>query len=174
MAFPVHEIGPAAPHEAPLLPDIERRACDLFLTIPATAGLPSCMTPLEKFEVAQREHLLWVARLGGSPIGFALVERLGTGLHLEELDVLPEHGRRGVGRALVQEVCRYAQAHRVVLSLCTFKDVPWNAPFYARAGFRVLRSDEIWPALSERMHEDAARGLISDLRVAMKFIGDVV
>jgi ribosomal protein S18 acetylase RimI-like enzyme len=114
------EIGLAEAGEVALLQEIERRACDLFLAIPATASLPSSLTSLTNLEAAQRAGLLWVARAGGSPVGFALLESLGGGLHLEELDVLPEHGRKGIGRALVREVCRYAEAQRSVLTLCTF------------------------------------------------------
>ncbi len=167
----VYGIGLAAPHEVSLLPEIERRACELFLAFPSTAEIPLHLTPLEEFEFAQRAHLLWTARAAGAPIGFALVEPLGPGLHLEELDVLPEQGRKGVGCALVREVCRYAQAQGRVLSLCTFRDVPWNAPFYTRLGFQTLCPEEIWPELLARVQEEAARGLRSELRVAMRYVG---
>jgi glutamate-1-semialdehyde 2,1-aminomutase len=166
----VHEIGLAEHHDVPLLPAIERRACDMFLSVPATASLPSCLTPLENFEAAQRAGLLWVARVNAFPVGFALVEPLGDGLHLEELDVLPEHGRKGIGRALLREVCRHAKAQSRVLTLCTFRDVPWNAPLYERLGFQALGSEDVWPVLSERVAKEAAHGLAPHLRVAMRFV----
>jgi GNAT superfamily N-acetyltransferase len=166
------EIGLAEFREVALLPEVEYRASAMFLSLPATADLPSCLTPLTSLEVAQRAGLLWVARVNASPVGFALVEPLGDGLHLEELDVLPAHGRKGIGRALIREVCRHAAARRAVLTLCTFRDVPWNAPFYERCGFRSLGDDKLWPALSARVREEAAHGLTAHLRVAMKFTGD--
>ena len=169
----MHAIGPASAPRLPALQDIERQASALFLTIPTTAGLPADVTSLDKLEQAQRHGLLWVARAGPALIGFALVEPLGDGLHLEELDVLPQHGRQGVGRALLHEVCRHATAQHRTLSLCTFRDIPWNAPFYAHNGFRALATNELWPELAERIQEEAARGLGSDIRVAMKFIGGV-
>jgi hypothetical protein len=55
------------------------------------------------------------------------------------------------------------------VTLCTFRDVPWNAPFYQRLGFRPLASDELTPALGERMRREAEAGLPLDLRVAMRF-----
>ena len=168
----MHTIALAQRDDLPTLQDIERRAAALFRTIPVTANLPADVTPLDRLEHAQRAGLLWVARIGPVPIGFALVEPLGDGLHLEELDVLPEHGRKGVGRALVHEVCRHAQRERRTLSLCTFKDVPWNAPFYVRAGFRAIGAEELWPVLAERIREEAERGLGPDIRVAMRFVGD--
>ncbi len=57
--------------------------------------------------------------------------------HLEQLSVrLPEHGRRGVGTALVHAACEEARwAGHDSLTLCTYRDVPWNGPFYRRLGF---------------------------------------
>ena len=53
---------------------------------------------------------LWVALTEEVPVGFALVEMLANDLpHLEELDVDPSHGRRGVGTALVRAVCKWAE-----------------------------------------------------------------
>jgi GNAT superfamily N-acetyltransferase len=167
-----YEIGQARPEELAHLPEIERRACDRFLQLPFTAELPLHLTPPADFESGRRAGLLWVARVaGGPPVGFALVEDLGTELHLEELDVLPGHGRRGLGRRLVGAVCLWATAHGRPLTLCTFRDVPWNAPFYARMGFRELPPEEWSPALARRIRAEAAHGLRAELRVAMRFDG---
>jgi GNAT superfamily N-acetyltransferase len=169
----MYEIGLARPDELSRLPEIERRACELFLQLPLTADLPADPTPLADFEAAHQAGLLWVARIReGPPVGFALAEHLGAELHLEELDVLPEHGRKGLGTALVSKVCQWAQSqgHRSV-TLCTFRDIPWNAPFYERLGFRRLRTEELTPALRERMRQEVERGLGTDLRVAMRFEG---
>ena len=71
-------------------------------------------------------HLLWLAADDGAPTA-----------HLEQLSVrLPEHGRRGVGTALVHAACEEARwAGHDSLTLCTYRDVPWNGPFYRRLGF---------------------------------------
>jgi len=45
----------------------------------------------------------------GVPVGFALVEILDGAAHLEEIDVHPAHGRRGLGSALVRAVCEWAR-----------------------------------------------------------------
>lgn len=79
-----------------------------------------------------------------TPVGFALVEMLtGNEPHLEEIDVHPAHGRRGVGSALVRTVCEWATRSGFRdITLTTFRDVAWNMPFYARLGFAelILRS----------------------------------
>lgn len=166
-----YQIELANARDVPSLPEVERRACDLFLQVPFTAALPALPTPLLAFERARREGLLWVARHAeGTPVGFALVQRLGPDFHLEELDVLPEHGRRGLGTALVHAVCAWAERQAgAAVTLCTFREIPWNAPFYERHGFNRLEPGDLTPALERRMREEAARGLPVEHRVAMRW-----
>ncbi len=62
----------------------------------------------------------------------------GEGL-LDEVAVAPAHGRRGIGRALVDEVVAWAAAGGFPsVTLATFRDVPWNAPYYEKLGFEVV------------------------------------
>ncbi|MGW9020853.1 GNAT family N-acetyltransferase [Leucobacter chromiiresistens] len=69
-------------------------------------------------------------------IGFVHVREAGGVAHLEQLSVLPEHGRRGVGSALVEAAAaEAAQRGYDRLTLRTYATVPWNAPLYARLGF---------------------------------------
>jgi GNAT superfamily N-acetyltransferase len=71
----------------------------------------------------------------------------GVRAHLEQLAVHPDHGRRGIGTALVEAVCAEAAARgfdRVTLR--TFADIAWNGPFYARLGFTELVPDPAWMA----------------------------
>jgi hypothetical protein len=60
------------------------------------------------------------------------------------------------------------------VTLTTFRDVPWNAPYYARLGFAVI--DEAY--FDERLREVFARevriGLPVERRCAMQMtLGDV-
>ncbi|MEE6390258.1 GNAT family N-acetyltransferase [Microbacterium paraoxydans] len=76
------------------------------------------------------------------PIGFVQVLEVDDQAHLEQLSVHPEHGRQGIGRALVlaaQEEARRRGYSR--LTLRTYADVPWNAPFYRRCGFEESEPD---------------------------------
>ena len=72
----------------------------------------------------------------GEPVGFVQVLEIDDLAHLEQLSVLPEYARRGFGRQLV--TAALAEARRrghTELTLRTFADVPWNAPFYESCGF---------------------------------------
>lgn len=71
-----------------------------------------------------------------APVGFVHVLEIEGHAHLEQLSVLPEHARRGIGRRLVKAAVAETRrrGHRRI-TLRTYADVPWNAPFYASCGF---------------------------------------
>ncbi len=72
----------------------------------------------------------------GPPVGFVHVLVIDGHAHLEQLSVRPEHQRRGIGAALTQAAMTRARHDGYDrLSLCTYRDVPWNGPFYRSQGF---------------------------------------
>ncbi|GAA2621348.1 GNAT family N-acetyltransferase [Streptomyces axinellae] len=102
-------------------------------------------------------------------IAYALVEPLDGCLHIEQISVHPDNARRGIGRALIRHLARCAVADRMpALTLTTFADVPWNAPYYARLGFRVLAAPELSPGLREIRRSEKGAGLDRWLRVCMR------
>ena len=120
---------------------------------------------------ARRERRLWVALMGDAPVGFAHVELLEPdAVHLEELDVRPEHGRRGLGVRLIASVCRWAERRgSLAVTLTTFRDVPWNMPFYSRIGFTEIPAPALTPALRGVLEAEARQGLDPARRVAMRW-----
>lgn len=71
-----------------------------------------------------------------SPVGFVHVLDADGHAHLEQLSVLPSAGRRGHGRSLVRAALREAHERGYSrITLRTYAEVPWNAPFYATCGF---------------------------------------
>ncbi len=157
--------------ELAALTEIERAAARLFEDLPLELDIPDEVTTVSGFREAFDAGRLWVAEgPDGSPVGFAHVEMLGEEPHLEELDVHPDHGRRGLGSVLVQTVCAWAAAEGYAgVGLTTFRGVPWNQPFYARMGFRVLGPADLTPAQREKMRQEHARGLREEQRVMMRF-----
>lgn len=72
----------------------------------------------------------------GTIVGFVHVLENDGIVHLEQLSVLPQEGRRGYGRRLLQAAMDEARRRGYErLTLRTYADVPWNASFYARVGF---------------------------------------
>src|SRR5262249_28838174 len=126
-------------------------------------------TGQEEFQKALRNGHLWVALAAGVPVGFAHVEVIDTiTSHLEEIDVFLAHVRGSLGTMLVEEVCRWAfSAGHGSVTLTTFRDVPWNMPFYERLGFRVIPGAELSAALRTIVDDETRRGLDPSRRVAM-------
>jgi hypothetical protein len=54
------------------------------------------------------------------------------------------------------------------LTLTTFAEVPWNAPYYLRCGFRRLGVRELTPGLRAIREREAAHGLDRWPRVCMR------
>jgi len=162
-------IGLARPEDVECLPDIELRAATLFSPEDLAPEHASESTPLSDYVAAQASGLLLVARgVHDRVVGFAHLEWIDEVAHLEELDVEPEMGRRGIGRRLVEAACELARSEgsdRITLS--TFRDVPWNAPFYERLGFSAIPDDDLGPGLRARRDREAADGLDPAKRVMM-------
>lgn len=162
-------IAPARPSDVAALAAIERAAARLL----AGHAPPSVLaetTDEAELRSALSDGRLWVARDGDAAVGFALVELLSPRrAHLEEVDVLPSHGRRGLGAALVRAVCAWAERRGCAeVTLTTFRDVPWNMPFYTRLGFVEVPGAALDAEMEEIVRDEAARGLARDRRVVMR------
>ena len=166
---PFYKIVHARQHHLSLLPDIELAAAALLVGH-APASVLNETTAEQDFWEAQAQGRLWVALAGDAPVGFAHVEILGSGTaHLEEIDVHPDHGRRGLGTRLVAAVCEWAaSAGYRELTLTTFRDVPWNMPFYARLGFQEVPAGELSAELIAVVLDETRRGLDPARRVVMR------
>src|SRR4029453_4943543 len=127
-------------------------------------------TSPEDLLAAQRDGHLWVARADDVPVGFAHVEVLEPAVaHLEEIDGHPDPGLRRPGQRLVVGICAVARTagYRSV-ALTTFRDVPWNMPFYARLGFEIVTAEGLSPALQAIVRDETRRGLDPTRRVVMQ------
>ena len=125
-------IRPVTPRDRELLAPLEE-AADAVLT---DLLRPDRWLPAESGEArAAQPGFILVAEVNGIVVGFVHVLEI-DGAHLEQLSVHPSHARRGLGRALV--IAAQAEAGRrghERITLRTFRDVAFNAPFYATVGF---------------------------------------
>ena len=157
-------VRPAVRADLAWLHGIERASSVLFPE--GRLPDPDEVVPMPDLEAACDRGLLLVAVCGDEVIGFAMGTEHGACLHLAQIAVRPDHGRRGVGTRLVRAVIDLAAARgRSAVTLTTFRDIPWNAPFYAKAGFRMLDEPELSPMLRATLAREQSAGLAD--RVAM-------
>jgi GNAT superfamily N-acetyltransferase len=156
--------------ELPVLQGIDVATGQMFRDI----GMPEVADydpwPLPELEHSRAAGLLWVvADEADEPVAFLMGSAVDGCLHVEQLSVHPGSARRGLGRALLEHAAGRAAADGTpALTLTTFAHVPWNAPYYARCGFRILEDAEVTPGLREIREREAAVGLDRWPRVCMR------
>lgn len=92
-----------------------------------------------------------------APLGFIRLEILDGDPHVEQVSVHPDHAGHGIGASLLAAAEQQARArgHRRI-TLTTFRDVPWNGPYYTRLGWSTVREADLTPELAvSRRHERA-------------------
>jgi GNAT superfamily N-acetyltransferase len=156
-----HPIRVARPDEYDALRAVEDSGDAMFLDV----GIGPFAAPEEDDHL---ESAAVVLAAGDPPVGFACVDVVDGAAHLWQLSVLPSAGRRGLGTALVEAVCGWAAEQGLAaVTLTTFRDVPWNGPFYRRHGFRELA--ELTPGLAAiRAHEVDIGDDAFGARIAMR------
>ncbi|MGV9296773.1 MULTISPECIES: GNAT family N-acetyltransferase [Amycolatopsis] len=158
----------AAPADLSVLPDLERAAGEPFRAVGMAEIADDAPPSAEDLAVFQSAGRCWVWDDDGTIAAYVLAEEVDGFGHVEQVSLLPSHARRGLGRALIETVGAWAAERGLSgLTLTTFADVPWNAPYYERLGFRVLAEEEQGPALREIRRTEIARGLDRWPRVAM-------
>ncbi|MEN9517681.1 MAG: hypothetical protein RLZZ381_269 [Cyanobacteriota bacterium] len=164
-----YTIRSARLEELSLLAQIEQSAAKLFLDTPFSFVVDADPLPLDfvqqQFQVGQ----VWVAvNRHETLVGYAIAREVDGTLYLQQIDVAPEHGRRGIGSALVNTVCAWAKQHRHnIVSLSTFRDIPWNAPFYSKLGFRILDKSGLTTGFQQIGLQEIESGLPISERVIM-------
>ncbi|MFJ6215308.1 GNAT family N-acetyltransferase [Streptomyces sp. NPDC092296] len=152
------------------LREIERAAGRWFGEIGMSEIADDEPPSLDELARYQRAGMLWVAVDGADrPVAYLLAEPVDGNLHVEQVSVHPDSARRGVGRALLDHLAAWGAAEGVpALTLTTFAEVPWNAPYYERCGFQRLAEDALTPGLREIRRQEAAHGLDRWPRVCMR------
>jgi GNAT superfamily N-acetyltransferase len=175
-----YQIRAARVEELPLLSEIEQSAAVLFLDTPYAFLVND--KPLSLDFVQQQFHAerVWVAvDCHESVVGYAIAvadgkpfaREVDDTLYLQQIDVHPEHGRRGIASALVKTVYAWAkqQGYRIV-SLSTFRDIPWNAPLYSKLGFNPIDETELTTGFQQIRLKELEAGLPISERVIMHYV----
>lgn len=143
---PGYTISPATRDDISALIEVDLAAGQLFAPTGLIAGeaIIDHVPPIVFEQAIDAGDVHKAHGAEGEPVGFALISPRGGTLYLDQISVHPEHGRQGLGAALMHHVFRIARQRKLRrVTLSTFRDVPWNGPFYRRLGFRELSRQEM-------------------------------
>jgi len=157
----------ANPADIPLVREIERASAQRFVGLMDALAADEPTPPdVLAARIASRGLLVAVER--DAPMAFVMFRPVEDALYIEQIDVLPAWGGRRIGAALLEAVAQRARAQGLArLTLSTFRDVPWNAPYYRRLGFIDIAEDALTPGLLEIRRDHLARGLDETQRTFM-------
>lgn len=165
-----HMIRLATDKDLEQLRDIECAAGRAFADL--GMGLVADDEPFSVDELReyQRADRAWVyAGERDLPIAYLIALWVEGNVHVEQVSVHPDAAGRGIGRELIEHVAGWARRWNApALTLTTFADVAWNAPYYARLGFRRLDVAEETDGLRAIRAAERAHGLDRWPRVCMR------
>jgi len=154
------------------LPLVEQSAGRAFKSIPSLAWLADdSVMSVDEHKRLLASGFSWVAfdTLSGTNAGFITAEIIEGDFYVGEVSVGEAHQRKGIGSKLFQAALTEARSLGVQsATLTTFIDVPWNAPYYEKLGFVILKSGMLPPYLQRILQAEKAAGLPLDRRCAMR------
>ncbi len=151
----------AAPHEVASLPALEMASAQRF---------QNSMHPMaaDGNPISEGLHAQWLSHDGvwvaecprGEIVGFVDWIPLALDMYVVELDVHPDHAGQRLGSQLLDALADFGSRlgfERMVLR--TFRDVPWNEPYYRTLGFEPLARESEHSELSHIREQEASVGL---------------
>lgn len=155
--------------------EIENSAAELFSVLPSEflQKLPEDIPPRSDSFYHSMISLesSWVICAGEEIAGFICTGKVPEQncLHIYELAVARSFQRKGLGGNLLRFVIAWASKERIAkLTLTTFIDVPWNAPFYCALGFAIINDGALDERLQRILQDEVAMGLPGETRCAME------
>lgn len=146
---------------------------DAFVVWAQACGvsLEPAVAPVHLLQASFDQGLLLVAEEDGRVLGFALGSVVDGDLYIAEVDVERAAQGKGIGRALMLALLDKGRERGLISALLTTdRYAPFNAPFYAGLGFRILEHAETPAFLRERLARQVESGLDPDRRVAMRSV----
>ncbi|HEV7205848.1 MAG TPA: GNAT family N-acetyltransferase [Jatrophihabitans sp.] len=155
------EVRPATADDLARLPEIDERAETIF----RIAGYD-----LPEFAEPDDHDILAVFVIESPAVGYLQLEERDGLAYIHEVAVIPKSMKQGLGSQLLEHACDWAREHGYdAITLTTYADVPWNAPFYARRGFVEMESTALGPELEATRAREVEVGLDAvGRRIAMR------
>lgn len=168
-----YSIRPATLADSPILPALEMDAGEAF----RAHGLADIADdePWDEdfYDDPVERGRVWVATDDGADGPDAIVGFIAMGVrdkraYVGEISVRFAHARQGLGRRLMETGLAWAQDQGFTEAvLTTFRDLPFNAPFYRSFGFVEFTPGPDHPELAAARQEEQASGIELKPRIAM-------
>jgi GNAT superfamily N-acetyltransferase len=101
-------------------------------------------TDYDRLREALSANLLWVAEIDGVVAGFLMGGTCGENFHIYEAATHQDFRGQRIGSSLIEAALAYAKQNGfLAATLTTDRTLPWNAPYYLKLGFRVLKANEL-------------------------------
>lgn len=151
------------------LQEIERLAGVPFRDIGMDAIADDPPPPIGELHGCLDRRELWVVRADDSePAGYLHTSVVDGTQHIEQVSIDPAFGHRRLGARLIDFAGSLALGQgRSTITLTTFRDVPWNAPYYRRIGFVEVAEADWGEGLRQVRDWERERGLDAWPRVVM-------
>jgi GNAT superfamily N-acetyltransferase len=162
--------------ELPKLAQIERSAASLFREAGLAWIADGDTMPPDLLDTMCRAGTVWVAVDDtGEPVGFLAAHTLDEQFHVAEVSVARPAQRRGVGAALIAAAADHARTQNFRgLTLTTYRDLPWNGPYYSVLGFVEVNALDAGPGHRRKLRTEAEAGHDTSRRCVMaKALGKV-
>lgn len=96
----------------------------------------------QHYEDNYQPKYMRIIQVEGRDVGMVSVAEYDDAFTLRQIEIAPEHQRRGLGTAVIRHLQAQAQAAGKPLTLRVFKINPAQR-LYVRLGFRILREDDV-------------------------------
>src|SRR5690606_10455545 len=98
-------------------------------------------------------------------IGFLILGSVDNAAYLDQISVLPNQMRRGIGKTLMERAIVHSGSGP--LWLTTYAHLPWNRPYYERFGFAEVASEHCGDGIRAILQKQRAVLPDPDQRIAM-------
>lgn len=148
---------------------LEHAAAEMYREIGMDAIADDAPPAESELLQAVEEQRLWFAVEYGVLKAYLLGDYLPQSLHIDQVTVHPDASRRGLGALMIESVSADPRSkERGLITLTSFANVPWNAPYYERIGFIDIPESE-WPeGVAEKVAAERGTDLAAWPRVVMQ------
>ncbi|WP_428409326.1 GNAT family N-acetyltransferase [Hyphococcus sp.] len=162
-------IRPASAADIPLMQSLERDAAQAFRAVGYDFCADGPVRTHEEHERGLEGGAIFIAETDGEAAGFILLWVVDRHAHLTEISIAERFQRRGIGRALIEAGEDWARERGFdAITLTTFRDVAWNAPFYRSLGYAEYAPGGGELDLAAVQAEEAQSGYAGKPRITMK------